>query len=180
MHDIIIMALREEAPDLAHRPDIFFSGIGKVNAAALTSRLIQQYRPQRIINMGTAGGITVGTGLWRVTRFVQRDMQCVKLGCQPGATPFESTPVVLDLGGNGLTCSTGDNFVTDPDLEIPADLVDMEAYAIAKVCWQQGVTFECYKWVTDQANADASQDWSVMMSSGQSHYIACLDKLGIR
>ena len=179
MRDIIMMALREEAPALAHRPDVFFSGIGKVNAAALTARLIQQYRLQRIINMGTAGGITVGSGLWSVTRFVQRDMQCFKLGCKPGETPFESTPVVLDLGGDGLTCSTGDNFVTDPNLEIAADLVDMEAYAIAKVCWQQGVTFECYKWVTDQANANAYRDWSDMMSSGQSHYINKLQELGL-
>lgn len=179
MRDIVIMALRDEAPDLSSNSNIFFSGIGKVNAAALAAELIQRYQPSRIINMGTAGGITVGTGLWQATRFVQRDMQCVKLGCRPGETPFESTPVVLDLGGDGLICSTGDNFVTDPNLEIAADLVDMEAYAIAKVCWQQGVTFECYKWVTDQANSDASQDWSDMMSSGQSHYTIRLQQLGI-
>lgn len=179
MRDIIMMALREEAPDLSHRPDVFFSGIGKVNAAALTARLIERMRPNRIINMGTAGGITVGPGLWRATRFVQRDMQCSGLGCRPGETPFESTPVVLDLGGQGLTCSTGDNFVTDPNLGVAADLVDMEAYAIAKVCWQQGVIFECYKWVTDQANGEASQDWSHMMSSGQNRYIDKLVEIGL-
>ena len=173
------MALQEEAPELAQRPNIFFTGIGKVNAAARTAELIERYQPQRIINFGTAGGITVGTGLHRVTKFVQRDMQCFKLGCVPGQTPYEPGGVVLDLGGDGLTCSTGDNFVTDPNLEIPADLVDMEAYAIAKTCHLRNVEFLCYKFVSDQANANAYKDWAEMISAGQQHYIDLLEQLGL-
>lgn len=179
MRDIIIMALPDEAPELCSRTDIFFSGIGKINAAAITSQLIEKHKPERVINFGTAGGITVGSGLWTVRRFVQRDMQCFKLGAKPGQTPFESTPIVLDLGGTGMTCSTGDNFVTDPDLEIPADIVDMEAYAIAKVCWQQGVEFECYKFVSDRADEHAYRDWAEMISAGQKHYIDKLKELNI-
>lgn len=170
MRDIVIMALRDEAPDLAHLPFVFFSGVGKINAAATASFLIERYRPNRVINFGTAGGITVGHGLYTVTRFIQRDMLCMELGAKPGETPFESTPLVLDLGGNGLTCSSGDNFVTDPDLDLVADLVDMEAYAIAKVCKIQNVKFECYKYVSDQANADAPNDWGQSVSSGQDQY----------
>jgi adenosylhomocysteine nucleosidase len=177
MNDIILIALREEAPRLALRDNAFFTGIGKVNAAAKTALLIERHRPKRIINFGTAGGITVGTGLHRVTRFVQRDMQCFKLGCLPGETPYEPGGVVLDLGGDGLTCSTGDNFVTDPNLEIPADLVDMESYAIAKICYQLGVEFLCYKFVSDQANETAYQDWAEMVAAGEQHYINQLEKL---
>lgn len=185
MNDIILMALRDEAPKLAERSDIFFTGIGKVNAAAMTAGLIERYHPRRIINFGTAGGITVGSGLHRVTRFVQRDMQCFKLGCVPGQTPYEPGGVVLDLGGRdylggeGLTCSTGDNFVTDPNLEIPADLVDMESYAIAKICHRLGVEFLCYKFVSDQANATAYKDWAEMISAGQQYYIDQLKNLGM-
>lgn len=179
MRDIIIMALPEEAPALADRTNVFFSGIGKVNAAAMTGLLIERYRPHRIINFGTAGGITVGPGLWSVRRFVQRDMQCFKLGAQPGQTPFEITPIVLDLGGDGKICSTGDDFVTDPNLEIAADLVDMEAYAIAKVCWQRGISFECYKFVSDQANEHAYRDWAEMVSAGQQSYLDKLHQLHI-
>jgi adenosylhomocysteine nucleosidase len=179
MNDIILIALREEAPRLALRDDVFFTGIGKVNAAAKTALLIERYQPKRIINFGTAGGITVGTGLHRVTKFVQRDMQCFKLGCLPGQTPYEPGGVVLDLGGGGLTCSTGDNFITDPNLEIPADLVDMESYAIAKICHQLGVEFVCYKFVSDQANANAYKDWAEMVSAGEQHYINQLQILGM-
>lgn len=179
MNNLIIMALPEEAPELAKRTDVFFTGIGKVNAASLTSELIERHNPTHIINFGTAGGITVGPGLYRVTRFVQRDMQCFKLGAAPGETPFETTPVVLDLGGEGLTCSTGDNFITDPNLEIPADLVDMESYAIAKICWRRSIRFSCYKFVSDQANEHAYRDWYEMMSAGQSYYKTKLQELNI-
>lgn len=179
MNKLVIMALPEEAPALHGRTDVFFSGIGKVNAAAITARLIERYHPQLVINFGTAGGITVSHGLWPVTRFVQRDMQCYKLGCQPGETPFESTPLILDLGGDGLTCSTGDDFVTDPNLQIPADLVDMEAYAIAKTCWQAGVKFSCWKYVSDQANEHAYRDWAERMAAGQQSYLVKLSELGL-
>ena len=179
MNTIIIMALKEEAPLLSQRSDVFFTGIGKVNAASTAAELIEKYKPSHIINFGTAGGITVGPGLYQVSKFVQRDMQCFKLGAPPGKTPFESTPLILELGNDGLVCSSGDNFITDPNLEIPADLVDMEAYAIAKVCWKKNIQFTCYKFVSDQANEHAYRDWYEMMSAGQSHYISKLQELSL-
>lgn len=179
MDDLVIMALREEAPELAQLPYVFFSGVGKVNAAAATSLLIERHRPGRVINFGTAGGITVGPGLHTVTRFLQRDMRCTALGVEPGRTPFESTPTLLDFGGSGLICSSGDDFVTDPDLELTCDLVDMEAYAIAKVCWMRQVRFECYKWVSDRANDAASTDWQQSVAAGQGHYRIKLIERGL-
>ena len=87
--------------------------------------------------------------------------------------------MILEFGSTGLTCSTGDNFVTDPDLEIAADLVDMESYAIAKICLSRGVDFVCYKFVSDQANDSAHRDWAEMISAGEQHYINQLGKLGL-
>ena len=171
------MALAQEAPELAERSDVFFTGVGKVNAAACTAEIIHRYQPQQIINFGTAGGITVGAGLHEATRFVQRDMLCTELGVAPGQTPFESD-VMIELGTAGLICSTGDNFVSDNALEIPADLVDMEAYAIAKVCQRSGVAFQCWKFVTDKADVDAAQDWQELVGAGQSLYLDKLQELG--
>jgi adenosylhomocysteine nucleosidase len=179
MQNAVIMALTAEAPRFIPRHNVFFSGVGKINAAMTATRVIEQYRPARIINFGTAGGITVSSGLHQVTQFVQRDMQCTGLGALPGETPYDSTGVVLSVGkGTGLTCSTGDNFVTSPDLEIPADLVDMEAYAIARVCHYYGVEFVCYKFVSDRANSSAHADWTVTVSTGQQLYIEKLAELG--
>jgi len=179
MNHLIVLALPQEAPDIQRLDNVFFTGIGKVNAAMTVAQLIERYRPQHIINFGTAGGITVGPGFYQVTKFVQRDMLCTDLGVRPGQTPFENTPVILDMGTAGLTCSTGDNFVTNPQLIIPADLVDMEAYAMAKTCWLNQVQFSCWKYVSDQADQNASTDWNVMMSAGQSHYIQKLKDLDL-
>ena len=122
MDTVVLIAIPKEAPlELQYRDDVFFTGVGKVNAALCTARIIEQYKPKRVINFGTAGGITVGTGLYQCTRFVQRDMDCKALGFEAGQTPYEFE---IALGTTaGLTCSTGDNFVSDPALAIPADIV---------------------------------------------------------
>lgn len=177
MNTAVLIALREEAPELASLPWVFFTGVGKVNAAIAATEVIIKYSPQRIINFGTAGGITVTSGLYQCTEFVQRDMNCKALGCALGQTPGELT---VSIGHDtALTCSTGDHFVSDPTLSIPADIVDMEAYAIAKVCDRFGVEFKCWKYITDQANASAHSDWQQLVAQGQSHYITRLQQLGL-
>jgi adenosylhomocysteine nucleosidase len=177
MKDLILIALKEEAPDMASSIKVFFTGVGKVNAAMAAAEIITKYRPNRVINFGTVGGITVKSGLHQVTKFVQRDMLCCELGSKPGQTPFEDG-VVLDFG-EGLTCSTGDNFVTDSNLQIPADVVDMEAYAIAKACKKHNIEFLCYKFVSDGANKDSSNDWQSMVSQGQTYYLDKLKELNV-
>jgi len=175
MNDLVLIAIREEAPDLAYMMNLFYTGVGKVNAAIVASEVIAKYRPRRIINFGTAGGITVAPGFYQCTQFVQRDMTCKALGCVPGQTPFESR---VHIGNStGLICSTGDDFVMNPTLEIPADVVDMEAYAIAKACAKYNVEFVCWKYISDQANQDAHNDWQQQVAQGQSHYISKLKEL---
>ena len=175
MNDLVLIAIREEAPDLAYMMNLFYTGVGKVNAAIVASEVIAKYRPRRIINFGTAGGITVAPGFYQCTQFVQRDMTCEALGCVSGQTPFESS---VHIGNStGLICSTGDNFVMNPTLEIPADIVDMEAYAIAKACAKYNVEFVCWKYISDQANQDAHNDWQQQVAQGQSHYISKLKEL---
>ena len=175
MNNIVLIALKEEAPEIAYLMNLFYTGVGKVNAAMVAGEIIAKYRPKRIINFGTAGGITVAPGFYQCTQFVQRDMTCEALGCVPGQTPFETA---VHIGNaNGLTCSTGDNFVMNPKLEIPADVVDMEAYAIAKACAKYGVEFVCWKYISDQANQDAHNDWKQQVAQGQSHYISKLKEL---
>jgi adenosylhomocysteine nucleosidase len=177
MRDLILIALQQEAPELSFNAQVFYTGVGKVNAAMTAAELITKYNPKRIINFGTAGGVTVKSGFHQVSKFVQRDMMCCELGSLPGQTPFEDI-IVID-NGDGLTCSTGDNFVTDSNLLIPADVVDMEAYAIAKVCKKHNIEFLCYKFVSDGANKDSSNDWQLTVSQGQVHYLTKLKELNV-
>ena len=170
MNNLILIALQSEAPNMKKWDNVHFTGVGKVNAAMVASAIIQEFRPKTVWNFGTAGGITVQGGLHEVTKFVQRDMKCCEFGFELGQTPFEPNSKIIDFG-NGLTCSTGDNFVSDPNLEIPADVVDMEAYAIAKVCQYHNVNFRCFKYISDSADENATKEWYETVADGEQFYI---------
>lgn len=168
--NIILIALRQEAPNMQDWDNVFFTGVGKVNAAITASSLIQQLQPKTVWNFGTAGGINPDChGLVEIKNFVQRDMMCCEFGFNLGQTPFEEG-VVLSIG-EGYTCSTGDNFVSDPNLAIPADVVDMEAYAIAKACQYHGVDFRCFKYISDSADENANNEWHETVADGEPFYI---------
>jgi adenosylhomocysteine nucleosidase len=53
----------------------------------------------------------------------------------------------------------------------------MEAYAIAKVCAKYRVEFECWKYISDQANQHAHNDWQQSVAQGQPYYISKLKEL---
>ena len=171
MNEIIIMALEAEAPSLSKRDNVFFSGVGKINAALSAAELIAAHKPKVVYNFGTCGGITLGKGLHQMHNFVERD----RAGCPASLnTIIKPSPLLISIG-EGYTCSTGDDFVTDSNLEIPADVVDMEAFAIAKACKRAGVEFRCYKYVSDGANSDSVDDWIANVAGGEHLYIEVLD-----
>mgnify|MGYP000036903175 CR=1 FL=1 len=166
-NDIIIMALEAEAPHMAKWDNVFFTGVGKINAALTAAKLIERYDPKRVWNFGTAGGILLNSGCHEMKNFVERD----KGECPPAIeVMLPKDPITISLG-IGHTCSTGDNFVTDPDLKHPAHVVDMEAFAIAKACVQQGVDFRCYKYVSDSADDSADSSWLANVAKGETHFI---------
>jgi adenosylhomocysteine nucleosidase len=171
VNDLIIIALEAEAPTMSKEwNNVFFTGVGKVNAAIRASALIEKYKPQTVWNFGTAGGINTScSGLVEIKNFVQRDMRCCEFGVELGQTPFEDGKLISF--GDGYTCSTGDNFVSDPNLEIPADVVDMEAYAIAKACQYHSVDFRCFKYISDSADENANNDWHETVANGEPFYI---------
>lgn len=178
MNDLILLAIEEEAPLVANLPNAHLTGVGKVNAALAAARLIERYRPRRVWNFGTAGGITVGSGIHRCTRFVQRDMLVSALGFAPGHTPFEDG-YMLDLGGAGLVCGSGDSFVTDPGLVVSSDVVDMEAYSVAKACQREGVEMMCFKFISDRADSESSGDWRANVRAGEPLYVEVLRSHGL-
>ena len=69
--------------------------------------------------------------------------------------------------------STGDNFV-NKRLNF-CDLVDMESYAIAKVCKQTRTEFKCYKYITDYVNSSSMSDWKKNISKGYELFLEELD-----
>jgi adenosylhomocysteine nucleosidase len=55
-------------------------------------------------------------------------------------------------------CGTGDSFATAGS-DMDCAVVDMEAYALAKVCWYEKARFACAKYVSDGADHAAADDW---------------------
>ena len=45
MNDIVLIAIRAEAPDLSHMMNLFYTGVGKVNAAMTASEVITKLSP---------------------------------------------------------------------------------------------------------------------------------------
>ena len=163
MRNIILIALEQEAPNMAEWENVFFTGVGKINAAATTEHIIKEYRPNLIINYGTAGSLNSDIkGLVKVTGFVDRDMDARPLNFKLGQTPYEKD---IMLGTSEVVCGTGDTFATEKP-KIDCDIVDMEAYAIAKICKKHKVDFLCYKYISDSADSNASDDWAKNVAKG--------------
>lgn len=178
--DIVVFALHEEAPNLFKQyENVFEIGVGKVNAATHTTYLINKYKPERVINLGTAGGLTVGTGIYRINKFFQHDVNMIPLGLKPGQVLYDDLSVI-EVEGEGKSCGTGDIFVTEPNkLRLNCDIIEMEAYSVAKACIINKTKFEVYKYITDAADGAASETWQNAVASGELLYRHVLTKLGV-
>jgi adenosylhomocysteine nucleosidase len=162
--------------------EVLYTGIGKVNAAiALTRRLglvTHDGAPAPlVVNFGTAGSARLPTGtLVACRRFVDRDMDVGALGFAPGVTPFDELPPVLvfapafpDLPE--AVCGSGDSFATAHG-GFDCDVVDMEAYALAKACKLAGAAFACAKYVSDGADANAAEHWKANVVGAADRFVA--------
>ena len=174
---LIVSALRQELSDI---DDVLYTGVGKVNATyKLTELLTRVYGKDRfdlVINYGTAASKTY-SGLVDCTKFIQRDMDATPMGLKIGETPFDKEPSMIDFShiknpiGKNLTCYTGDSFVTDIQY---MDVVDMEAYALAKTCRNFGIDFVSYKYISDDGNAD---DWEKNCGKGVEEFKKLLNEI---
>ena len=156
MNRIFVAALKEETPNL----DFFhYTGVGKINATYNLTKIINKYKPKEVINFGTAGAIDRElNGIIECTKFYQRDMDVTGLmNLKIGQTPFDEINEIIN-SNDGYSCGSGDNFVTS-GISIKVDVVDMEAYALAKVCKLENIKFRCFKFISDNADETANSDW---------------------
>jgi len=176
---IVLTALRSELnpQNLPEGVQIFYTGIGKINATITTLSAIEQAQPALIINFGTVGAVSPRvSGLLEISRVVQRDMIAEPLSPR-GRVPFCDRPYEYFSGQGTHTCGTGDSFVTakDPWLEEQGiDVVDMELFAIAAAAYAHGTPWLSYKYVTDFTNDASGQDWQEKINHGE---VLFLEKL---
>lgn len=146
-------------------------GIGKVNAAINTYKIIDCFKPDLIINTGVAGGASTRTEIGDVLvadYVAYHDVWCGP-GTEPGAADgidvfMQCDPEIIRISHKlldgkrlqvGLICS-GDRFITSEEeiREIQALFpeviaVDMESAAIAQICCIENVRFNIIRVVSD-------------------------------
>ena len=159
------------------------SGIGKVNAAMGTTLLIDRYKPDYVINTGSAGGFDQNLEVGDVvisTEIRHHDVDVTAFDYEYGQVPqmpaaFIPDPYLVEIAetaaktgfGSGHVAkgliATGDSFLSDPDRvsfikeKFPSlKAGEMEAAAIAQVCHQFGVPFVIIRSLSDIAGKDAN------------------------
>jgi adenosylhomocysteine nucleosidase len=168
---LVVFALRAESAGVfeAANVPVLYCGVGKVNAAIALTRELTRYAQRglampRVLNFGSAGSRCHPAGtLVESHEFVQRDMDVGGLGFELGVTPFDEVPPCLRFEPAfahlpKAVCGSGDSFATGL-IGMECAVVDMEAYALAKVCWLEKARFACAKYVSDGADHTAAEDW---------------------
>jgi adenosylhomocysteine nucleosidase len=189
---LVVMALPLESQGVFERAEVpvLYTGVGKVNATHALTRRLAEYRhaglaPPYVLNFGTAGSQSHRTGaLVECHGFVQRDMDVVGLGVPLGTTPFEDIPARLEFPAvfpdlPGGVCGSGDSFLMVTST-LDCDVIDMEGYALAKVCWLEQAPFTAVKYVTDGADASAGDDWRNNLHQAADRFLMLYQRLAPR
>lgn len=153
-----------------HEVVVTQSGIAKVNAAIGTLTIIDTFHPGVLINTGVAGGTGSDAGILDVvvadkvahhdvwcgfnTRHGQVDGCPATFDCQLPDSIFEGLSVKRGLVASGeFFVSTREEVNKILSVWPEAVAVDMEAAAIAQVCWIKNVPLICVKVVSDTPGA---------------------------
>jgi len=157
------------------------SGIGKVNAAMGTALMLEKFKPDYVINTGSAGGLNPSLKVGDIvisTEVRHHDVDATAFGYAYGQVPqmpesFAADSFLVELAEQcaaGITdvrtvkglIATGDSFINDPERvkeiqrKFPGlQAVEMEAAAIAQVAYQFSVPFVIIRSLSDIAGKDS-------------------------
>lgn len=158
------------------------SGIGKVNAAIATTLVLQVFQADCVINTGSAGGFGADLNIGDVvisSEVRQHDFDLTVFGYEHGQVPqmpaaFKPDSLLVEIAEHSIEkvddghvvmglIATGDCFMNDPDKVahtrklFPAMMaVEMEAGAIAQVCYRFDVPFIIFRALSDIAGKESS------------------------
>ncbi|RKQ37863.1 5'-methylthioadenosine/S-adenosylhomocysteine nucleosidase [Oceanobacillus halophilus] len=157
------------------------SGIGKVNAAMATTIMHERYAPSYVINTGSAGGFSEKLDVGDVvisSKVVHHDVDVTAFNYDYGQVPAMPAMYTADsnliskavnaveyLGLNyeeGII-ATGDSFMDDAERvtfirdKFPSMIAsEMEAAAVAQVCYQYNKPFVIIRALSDIAGKESS------------------------
>ncbi|MDA7742105.1 5'-methylthioadenosine/adenosylhomocysteine nucleosidase [Francisellaceae bacterium] len=159
-------------------------GIGKVNSAVNVTKYVLSFKPDLVINIGTAAGIGNNTKIFDTiigSEFIYSDVDAVGFGYAFGQVPQmpAAYPLHSQLANKVKSFTnqnekvklgqivSGDSFINDQKIvedvksKLPQALsLDMESVSIAQTCHLLDKPFLCVRGVTDKAD-DASSNQHV-------------------
>ncbi|MGM9945743.1 MAG: 5'-methylthioadenosine/S-adenosylhomocysteine nucleosidase [Lysinibacillus sp.] len=171
------------------------SGIGKVNAAMSTTILLHTFKPDVVINTGSAGGYDPALEVGAVVisdEVRHHDVDVTIFDYEMGQVPqmppaFKSDEKLMDIAklavtevgehqyGVGLICS-GDSFMNDPvrvekvrEYFPQMKAVEMEAAAVAQVCHQFGTPFVVIRALSDIAGKESNISFDEFLPVAAKH-----------
>lgn len=170
------------------------SGIGKVNAAMATTILQERFKPSCVINTGSAGGFAQDLNVGDIvvsTHVVHHDVDVTAFDYAYGQVPGMPVMYASDQKLVRLTMeeaknlvvrteegiiATGDSFMSDMDRvnfikeKLPGMLAaEMEAAAIAQVCYQYQCPFIVIRALSDIAGKDSSVSFDTFLHQAAKH-----------
>ena len=160
------------ATKLEHHDDdlygipIHIIGVGKVDAALNTYKLIKKYSPDHVINFGSCGDLKSHRAgeVFEIGSIYDDFYGCV--------VP-EHDPIEISNSPHKLftTDTFYDKFATYSNAYHQnvnrCDFVDMEGYSIAKVCKAENISLSLYKWVSDDGSP---RDWRENAANGYNNF----------
>ncbi|EGQ27613.1 MULTISPECIES: 5'-methylthioadenosine/S-adenosylhomocysteine nucleosidase [Sporosarcina] len=178
-----------------HEVIVTKSGIGKVNAAMATTILLQNYKPDIVLNTGSAGGthpdLEVGTIV--ISDYVlHHDVDVTAFGYELGQVPqlpatFPSDKELINLAKETVTeldtykhavgtIASADVFMSDADRVLSVKekfprviAVEMEAAAVAQVCYQFNTKFVVIRALSDIAGKESSISFDEFLPLAAKH-----------
>jgi 5''-methylthioadenosine/S-adenosylhomocysteine nucleosidase, putative len=164
----LMAAQAEYGPHLRARIDPVITGVGPVEAAIATTRVLAERAgdlPRLVVSLGSAGSRRLEQcGVYQAVSVSYRDMDASALGFPKGQTPFLDLPPTLPLvpGLRPATLSTGADVVSGPAYDgIEEDMVDMETFAILRACQAFSVPLLALRGISDGAEAlRRIEDWT--------------------
>ena len=180
---------------------LVWCGVGKVNAARTTQILIDNYKLDYIINVGTAGGLKEDIEIGDVViadKLVQHDFDITAGGHEKGyishlgkyfysnkdlINKTENVMESLDENFNTFigTIATGDIFVQDVDVrnkikeEFEPACTEMEGAAIAQVCTLDNMPFVVIRAISDKPNGNNGIDFETYLEMACERYAKFID-----
>ncbi|WP_419959078.1 5'-methylthioadenosine/S-adenosylhomocysteine nucleosidase [Psychrobacillus sp. BM2] len=178
-----------------HEVVLLKSGIGKVNAAMTTSILLSEYKPDYVINTGSAGGYdpNLEVGAIVISDEVRHhDVDVTAFGYEIGQVPqlpaaFKADEHLMKLAEDAVyeigehpaatgLIATGDIFMHDPAKveqvrnQFPQmKACEMEAAAVAQVCHQFEVPFVVIRALSDIAGKESSISFDEFLPIAAKH-----------